>query len=75
MENTGWPLSDKRADIHRLLPLHCVLERLGVPGAERERYYDSVVCVESAITWGSIMTADSLAGCCNSVKLSAEGPV
>lgn len=75
MEDAGWQWSSKRDDIHRLLPLHCVLERLSVPDAERNRYYDSVVCVESALTWGGIMTTDSLVACCENAKISVGGPI
>jgi len=58
MLDRGWQWSNTRKDIHRLLPLHCQLERLGVPGAERKRYYDSATCVTAASTWGSDMTVN-----------------
>ena len=58
MLDKRWQWSNTRSDIHRLLPLHCQLEKLCIPGAERNRYYDSVACVSAASNLGSIMTAN-----------------
>jgi len=56
MLDKGWRWSNAREDIHRLLPLHCQLERLVVPYTERARYYDSSACVLAANTLGNAMT-------------------
>ncbi len=75
MLDNGWQWSNARADIFRLLPLRGVLERLGIPGTEKCRYYGSVVCIDAAITWGAIMTMDSLTECCENAKLSTDVPI
>ena len=56
MLDKGWRWSNTRAVVHRLLPLHCQLEGLGVPGAERNQFYGSVACGSAARTLGNAVT-------------------
>jgi len=58
MLGKGWLWNDTREDIHRLLPLHLQLEKLSVPGAERNQYYGSVACVSAANIWDSEMSVN-----------------
>ena len=74
MLDNGWRWSNTREEIHRLLPLHCQLEKFGIPGAERNRYYDSVACVLAASTLGSGMTVEGFQVlCCR--RTVGGGPV
>ncbi len=60
MLDRKWRWSNVRADIHGVLPLHRQLEMLNVPGAERNQFYGSAICVSAPSTLGIDMTLNEL---------------